>query len=413
MTIQAVQVASEEKQVIIIIDEAQLLYSSIETYIWGWLKSGSADNLCFVFFAAYGEKVRNSETSTSFEFPKTAMFGLERLLLAKIEFDELVTMLCPELNGFDVAREQIFHSCEGHIGLVTSVLNELIDYSKEVIQKDDANNILLSEEKVLKFMISPRLADAIRNSRSFALDKKVSFETLNNIAMMFLDSPTVLIEPGENDKLVKSGIFVVKVYGLNSFIMFSAPLIRRAFISHVLYHKAVVGTSGQTFSCTSVKNFIMTCLLNLRKEHLLKSNALSVGGNLNEAKFKIEFFFIARQLLCGRARIDPEVGQVFKTVDNASVDFYINGNYQWAIEFLVESDRVNAHLDRFADDGKYKPIPCKDYVVVDFVFRQSDSGKLRKSRYHRNSGYFRVIYDETFSKLTVEHLETTEEINLQ
>jgi len=50
-----------EKQVIIIIDEAQLLYSSINTRIWDWLKSNlaEADNLYFVFSAPYGEKVRD------------------------------------------------------------------------------------------------------------------------------------------------------------------------------------------------------------------------------------------------------------------------------------------------------------------------------------------------------------------
>lgn len=403
-------VASEGKDVIIIIDEAQLLYSSIETIIWDELKSGSADNLFFVFFAAYGEKVRNSETSTPYEFPKAAICGLKSLLLVRQEFEELVATLCPELNDFEVAQEQIFHSCEGHVGLVTTVLNELIDYSKEMVPKEGFSEIPLSEERVLKFLLSPRLADAIRSTRSFALDNSVPFETLNNIAMAFLDNPQVSYEPA-HDKLIKSGIFVVKANELDSFITFSAPLIRRAFISFVLYNQLALGPLGQTFG-TSVKDFMMACLASLRKENLLRSNALSVRGNLNEAKFKMEFFNIARQLLCGRARIDPEVGQVFKISDNASVDFYVNGSYQWAIEFLVESDRVSAHLDRFTEDGTYKPIPCNDYIVVDFVFRRSDSGQLRKSRYQNKSVYLRVIYDETFSKLTVAHLDTTTEINL-
>lgn len=253
------------------------------------------------------------------------------------------------------------------------------------------------------------MADAIRNSRSFVLDINVSLDTLNNIAMMFLDNPKVSHEPAHN-KLIKSGIFVVNVDELDSFITFSAPLIRRASISHVLYQRIALEPSGPTFLGTSVKDFMITCLTNLRKENLLRSNALSAGGNLNEAMFKMEFFNIARQVLRGRANIDPEVGQVFKTIDNASVDFYIHGHYQWAIEFLVESDRVSAHLDRFAEEENNKPIPCKDYIVVDFVCLRSDSRNFRKPRYHGKSWYLRVIYEETFSKLTVEHLETSEEI---
>lgn len=61
----------------------------------------------------------------------------------------------------------------------------------------------------------------------------------------------------------------------------------------------------------------MVCLKNMRKENLLNSHATSTCGGLNESKVKLEFFFIARQLLGNRARIDPEVGFVFKTKDNA------------------------------------------------------------------------------------------------
>lgn len=411
-----VQDGSEGKQVIIIIDEAQLLYSTINRVFWDWLKSHLDDvgNLYFVFFAAYGENVRDSETSTPFEFPKTAMVGLECLLLVRSEFEQLVSMLCQELDGFETARDQIYQSCEGHVGLVTTVLNELIDYSKEVIQKDARCIVQLPEEKILEFLISPRLASAIRSSRSFALGKDVPLTTLSNIAMMFLGSHhTVAYEPVIHDKLVKSGIFVVKNNGLDTVVTFSAPVIRRAFILHALHHLSANDevTSGETF--TDVRTFVVACLRSLRRENLLKSNALLTHGNLNESKFKVEFFRIAHQLLCGRAGIDPEVGQVFKTADNASVDFYISGNFQWAIEFIIDSDRVRSHLERFADDGKYKPIPCKDYLVVDFVLRRSDSpGKLGKSRFSSNNGYVRVIYDENFSRLKVEHLNSTEDIDL-
>lgn len=151
MTMREVLVALEGKDLIIIVDEAQLLYSSIETDIWDNLKSGSADNLFLVFFAAYGEKVRNSETSTPYEFPKAAMFGLKSLLLPRQELEELVTKLCPSLNGFEVAQEQIYHSCEDHIGLVTTFLNEWIDYSKELVQKDDLNKMPLSQKGFYSF----------------------------------------------------------------------------------------------------------------------------------------------------------------------------------------------------------------------------------------------------------------------
>lgn len=122
---------------------------------------------------------------------------------------------------------------------------------------------------------------------------------------------------------------------------------------------------------------------------------------------------MARQLIGGRARIDPEVGQVFTTADNAAVDFYISGKYKWAIEFLVESDRVDHHLKRFAEKGGcYKPFPCLEFLVVDFVRIESPEATLRKYMCCNSPGYFRVTYSTEFTQFTVENLNTVETIPL-
>lgn len=401
--------ACEEKKVVVVVDEAQMLYSHITTGIWSSLKTAIADNLYFVFFAVYGERVRNSETSAPLEFSKSAIFGLDSLLLDRCEFDQLVPLLSSELVGHTEAQNRVFESCGGHIGLVTTVFNELADYGKACVQV--SGDLHLPEEKILTFLMSPRLADAVRGCRSFALDSYEANATVNLIAKMFLSDETVEYDPTQHDKYIKSGIFVVKEVDTTRLIMFSAPLIRRAFITMALSSRSV--QTWRPFKFHSLQEFIMACLGALKRDTLRASNSVSTAGHLNEAMFKMEFYFVASQLLCGRARIDPEVGQIFKTDGNALVDFYVNGEYRWLIEFLVGSDRLGEHLRRFEDGGKYKKIPCKQFAVVDFVMRSSLAEKPNRSRFRDFPEYFRVIYDNSLTAFSVENQdkETIIELN--
>eukprot|EP01031_Cornospumella_fuschlensis_P037351 gene37351-45351_t len=415
-----------DEQVVIIIDEAQLLYEVILTDIWESLKSGLPRNIYIIFFAAYGESVRGSSVSTPYEFPRGTTFGLKDLLLTRDEFDLLTSRLCPHLDAYENAKHLTLHSSGGHIGLITTVFNALADYSKFVIQRDPTISERLSEDMVISFLFSPKLAGAVRDSRSFALNSHENVDVQSSslcqqLATMFLDTTNVPYT-AEHNELIKSGILIVSTdeSGMDEVISFSAPLIRRAFMTHILdlQRSGVVDSLVQiplphNLAQLSLREFVMACLRNLRKDNLLNSNAIATCGSLNESKFKLEFFYIARQLLKNHARIDPEVGNVFKTKDNASVDFYINGTYQWAIEFLVQSDRLGSHLKRFAEDGKYKPIPCKDYIVVDFVVRSSDAPPARASKFKNNDKYLRVQYDETLSNFMVQHLDETTILPIQ
>lgn len=225
--------------VVVIIDESQLLYSRIRTEIWDWLKELKVpDNLRLVFFAAYGEKVRGMEISTPFEFAADAIFGLHDLYLVQEEYNELVSQLCPTLGDYMEANAHIFSSTAGHVGLVTTIFNALDEYSKEMLQSDGSSNLRLSEQQVLEFLVSPRLANAVRESRSYALDSQS--EIMARVANQFLEEPCVAYDSVQHDALIKSGLLVKVGSGLEVLILFIAPLIRREFILHYLSEQAVL-----------------------------------------------------------------------------------------------------------------------------------------------------------------------------
>eukprot|EP01039_Chlorochromonas_danica_P011234 gene11234-12531_t len=230
----------DDKKVVLIIDEAQLLYEVILTDIWENLKTGLRHNISIVFFAAYGERTRDSNVSTPYEFPRETIFGLKDLLCTQDEFESLICLLCPQLEGYEEAKHLTFHSCGGHVGLLTTVFNGLEEYSKSVIQRDPTVSERLSEDMVISFLISPRLAGEVRGSRSFSLNSHVNIDAQSSslhqrLATLFLDR-TEVPYTAEHNELIKSGILIVGTgdQGLDECISFSAPLIRRAFMSHML-----------------------------------------------------------------------------------------------------------------------------------------------------------------------------------
>jgi len=134
--------------------------------------------------------------------------------------------------------------------------------------------------------------------------------------------------------------------------------------------------------------------------------------SLLEAKWQKEFYRIAVQKLASSTTIDPEVGQgeVNKTefeIDG-HIDFYIDGNRQWAVELLIRGDRKNTkqktseaeeQSNRF--NTKYKNLPWKECLLVDFRpstsntvdYLEKSKGTERVLRKKFLPNYWIVIYD--------------------
>ena len=51
---------------------------------------------------------------------------------------------------------------------------------------------------------------------------------------------------------------------------------------------------------------------------------------------------------------------------SGEIDFWVDSNLRWGIELTRGGSKVREHLDRGADQGKYKPLDPAAYRVVDF-----------------------------------------------
>lgn len=76
------------------------------------------------------------------------------------------------------------------------------------------------------------------------------------------------------------------------------------------------------------------------------------------------------QLLPLQNVIIPELNTVVENspqnIQTGELDFYINGNLKWCLELLRCGDKIGPHLARFdANNGKYRKVDVRDYIVVD------------------------------------------------
>jgi hypothetical protein len=94
--------------------------------------------------------------------------------------------------------------------------------------------------------------------------------------------------------------------------------------------------------------------------------------------------------------ISSEVGSLLNIC--GAVDFLIDDNLNWAVEFLIETNSPSEHLQRFnLKGGKYSPSKFKDYLVIEFREKVLDNPLPTSSNEH----YWVIYYEPDFSKFHV------------
>jgi len=61
-----------------------------------------------------------------------------------------------------------------------------------------------------------------------------------------------------------------------------------------------------------------------------------------------------------------------------ALDYWINGGLHWAVELLIEGDRMPDHEARFGKGGKYAAFDAAEYIILDFRF----ATKAKEARKH-------------------------------
>eukprot|EP00733_Pompholyxophrys_punicea_P001190 Pompholyxophrys_punicea_v1_NODE_535_length_1734_cov_2.316260.p1 type:complete len:354 gc:universal NODE_535_length_1734_cov_2.316260:1149-88(-) len=321
-----------------------------------------------IFFAAYGESIVNSSVSTPLDFGKQT-WSLTNLRLSQEEYKELVNIKTLSLK--EIEKKLIWNATLGHVGLVVHTL----DYLKPFKERNVLN--------LVQFLYSQRFLYSIISHRAFCT---IDLDLLDNVFERKALFNKRFIP------LIRSGILVVEMDDFEDFVTFSCPLIRAAVVLEKRSNSFSLETPDSV--CQSLRDFVLFVLSKFRKSTLTNSFSSAANGGLIERKWQAEFYNIVRSLTLNEAiYIDPDVGHTFGC--SGYLDFYINAEKQWGVEFLVDGKKVGSHADRFSEDGLYNEIPLKQKLLVDFIY----SDDLQSSRYIVSDKIrLRVFYTSKYDK---------------
>jgi len=95
-------------------------------------------------------------------------------------------------------------------------------------------------------------------------------------------------------------------------------------------------------------------------------------------------------------------GEKRKKKKYGSLDIYIDDKLQWQLEILREGNKLYEHYLRFEPNGKYRFIPRKQWLLVDF---RSESMELKEED-HALKNTWIVFYNKDFSSYRIYDCET-------
>jgi hypothetical protein len=277
----------------------------------------------------------------------------------------------------------------------------LSKYTRGAISEDPLDSI--------RVLLSDELAQQVRDSRAFSVKSCGAPSIARLHALAIADTNTyVEYAAHEDTEILELGI--VYVYYIHSdageilkkCIDFSSPLVRRAFL---MYYRAcntlVPTTIVYTVLSKNIKEFMLDVLSYWRKSAFIDSFSKGVRGNIREAKFQDEFYYVARSLLLNEATVDPEVGSIFGFSKLGGIDIYINSSLSWGFEFLVEGSRLLQHFRRFMVGGNYERYPLRSKIVVNFVRTELKALTPEIPSGFDSLSYLTVCYTDRFDKMCI------------
>jgi len=197
-----------------------------------------------------------------------------------------------------------------------------------------------------------------------------------------IDSDDINSHKEEYELLVRRGWIYWN--DMRTKVFFLCPIVKQMILVGI--HSGIV--RPQTDNFKTLAEFMDAVLSRFSTNYFMDEMSQNVNSAISEAKWQNEFYKIGKSLLGFRYEIGVEVSYVssdnvemMDTDDdeavysmNGKLDFYINSNRQWAVEFLVRGDLISSggvselekHVDRFEKGGAYYHLPRKEQVIVDY-----------------------------------------------
>jgi len=365
----------------IILDEVQILYPHENDLLWRILKDIQSEpkeyHIYVILFAAYGYGAIGGGTGTPLSFAHTG--GLDMILGSKSEVAELIsdfnTRNSRKLQISDELRDHLYKITLGHFGFICYTLSFLLTTTQPV-GTDGAKYTLLMSEYYLNQLSQmrgvPQFARMPNEQQKFCRD-------------ILYHGPIALSQASMHEylEMIKNGT-IVPVTESGKY-EFSSPII--GYLATVTLLAPSIRPEKDLVH--NLDDFIVMCLSNIRQSFLQNTLGTGLSYLLLERSWQMEFFSAAHMCFGRTTFISPDVGHIFGTT--GLVDFYVNGDKQWAIELLREGADLGEHLDRFNFGGLYQKLPWKAMAVIDF--RSATGAQPRK----QHDYLWSVLYSDDFT----------------
>lgn len=353
------KVCSEDfmQPTLVLLDDVQRQYSN--TSFWEYLLKTNPNLFDQVRYVIACTHLIGREPSP-IEFKSLPNIHAEELLLThdeSLDFLSHSTIGLPsKFSTLMTLKKIIANECNGLIG----ALKISIDYLSATFKYAAT----ISEQAAIDAFLSVDLLDKM--ARCYGeVAPILSGGNIENVIIHLLADEVVneIDYPGGIKELIKYGV-LRKFRGSNA-IGFSSPLAKRYF-ARVFYPNR-----GTTEPETLTK---LVCLaIQSMSSLVLKQSVRDSTDFPKEATFQHLFMNGLAMNLMPNTQVCPELSKVFPECDGSSadkisgeVDFFIDGTLRWGIELLIQGRHPLAHVERFAENGKYAGLGCRDYMVVDF-----------------------------------------------
>ena len=380
--------ADSTKQFVVMLDDAQKQYDDPD--LWSDLIKSDVsgfqtlpNNIRFIISATYSLDTPGSPIS----FATLPKLNQNKFRLDNDEVDELFNLYIarykdetatPFLHDL-VVRNMITGHCNGHIGSLSISINEII--------KHFHHNSAVNVESIEDFYFSAVMTDQF--GRCFRSGLTSIPDNLREclIHMLTIGRYRVPGESPEYRQLIRSGI-------LEETRRFEAKFTSPAAAQYI---NELLFPNRSLSSIEDVKKRGLFALLKSVVSRMsattLRQSVVDLSSVPSEATFQHLMFAGLEAETPADCNVISEISKYFpetstdvpnmKNAPNLPTikgrcDFFLNGELRWAIEALIQNSKLNEHLSRFNDRGKYVGLKYKNYAVINFVV--TANGELKNVR---------------------------------
>jgi len=226
-------------------------------------------------------------------------------------------------------------------------------------------------------------------------------------------------------EMIKKGFSIYE--DSKHYIDFTCTASRCVYCHYYYTSKSKLGKNTLNLENMNIVPFMVMCLRRLNWARIMETVSLSVDKKhknmkvILEAVWQDSFSAVCYDLLPKNNSINPECSNfivndnTYEQVMTGRIDFYIDGNLDWYIEFNINDIKLYEHIERFEDGGSYYDALMKNEIkgaLVHFDRRTRDCWK----KFLMNTDIFKkwidinVIKDKEDEKILKEVMDSGIEV---